>query len=361
MPAQGTDHPDAASAQDGPAEGEPAQSGPARSRRPSLAARIRALARAIQENDEQDIQEAILRLSRSHRPLAPLALAVGGVVLLFEGVRLLVSNWRLTLVQIVPAMWIWLAMFDLKIHMLHGRTFHVIRGPVLIPIWLAIIGITMASLFLNAVFAFAISQPGETAIRPAVAQARRHLTTILAWGAVLGVPLAFATTVATRKPHPWFGLSLSIVVGAMMLVYVAVPSRLIGFKPARSRRDKLTSTAVGGALSATVCTPPYLLGRLGILMLGSKVLFIPGIVLLVVGVTLQAGATGAVRAIKMSVSLMAGPDAEAAAPESGTAAPETAAPETAVPQTAGPETQAAEPGAGPTRPGAGPPPAPDPP
>jgi hypothetical protein len=39
-------------------------------------------------------------------------------------------------------------------------------------------------------------------------------------------------------------------------------------------------------------------------MLGSKVLFIPGIILLAVGVTLQAGATGAVRAIKLSTSLV---------------------------------------------------------
>jgi hypothetical protein len=38
-------------------------------------------------------------------------------------------------------------------------------------------------------------------------------------------------------------------------------------------------------------------------MLGSKLLLIPGIVALTLGFTLQAGATGAVRAIKMSVTL----------------------------------------------------------
>ena len=67
-------------------------------------------------------------------------------------------------------------------------------------------------------------------------------------------------------------------------------------------------TAVGGAIGATVCTPPDLLGRLGILMLGSSgvVIFILGIFLLAIGVTLQAGATGAVRAIKMSTKLLAG-------------------------------------------------------
>jgi len=41
-------------------------------------------------------------------------------VTLFNGLRLLVTNWRLTLVEILPAMWIWMAMFDLKGHVLHA-------------------------------------------------------------------------------------------------------------------------------------------------------------------------------------------------------------------------------------------------
>jgi hypothetical protein len=303
MPAQQTDDVGA----------PPAGGGPAPGGRGRFAARIRSLVRAIQENDEEDIQEAILRLSRSRRALAPLAFAVGGVVLLFEGIRLLLSNWRLTLVQVLPAMWIWVAMLDLKVHVLHGKSFQVLRGPVLIPLGVAIVALTMASLFLNAVFAFAIARPGEAQIRAAVTRAREHLRAIVIWGAVLGVPLALTTTVVTRYGRPWFGILLSVVVGAMMVCYVAVPSRLIGGKPTRSRRDKLTTTAVGGALSATVCTPPYLIGRLGILLLGSKSLFVLGIILLVVGVTLQAGATGAVRAIKMSVSLVAGESRGAAA------------------------------------------------
>jgi hypothetical protein len=92
----------------------------------------------------------------------------------------------------------------------------------------------------------------------------------------------------------------------MMVCYVAVPSRLIGAKPVQTRRDKLMTTVVGGVLGVTVSAPPYLLGRLGLLMVGTTALLIPGIVVLAVGVTLQAGATGAVRAIKMSVSLTGG-------------------------------------------------------
>ncbi|MGA9858118.1 MAG: hypothetical protein WBQ18_09665 [Solirubrobacteraceae bacterium] len=272
----------------------------------ALAARVGSLVRAIQENDDAKIEAAILHLSQSRRVFAPLAFAVGAFVMLFNGLRLLVTNWRLTLVQILPAMWIWLAMFDLKVHVLHGKSFTVLRGPILIPIALVIVAITIASFFLNAVFAFAVSQPGRPEVRPAAAQARRHLRPIMTSGAVVGALLAFSTVFVTRWGRPWFTLSLGIVVGVMMVAYVAVPARLIGSKPPnRSRRDKLAATAVGGALSATVCTPPYLLGRLGLLLLGSSTIwiFILGIVAVSIGVTLQAGATGAVRAIKMSATL----------------------------------------------------------
>lgn len=268
-----------------------------------ISTRVRSLVQAIEESDEARIEEAVLRLSRSRRVFAPLAFAVGAFALLFDGLRLLVSNWRLTLVQLLPAIWIWVAMADLKVHVLHGNSFNVLRGPVLIPIMLAIVAITAASFFLNAVFAFAIARPGKPEIRPAAAQARRQLTPILVSGAVVGLLLAVATTVVTRWGSPWFALSLGIVIGVMMVCYVAVPARLIGVKPTYSRRDKLVTTLVGGALGVTVSTPPYLLGRVGLLMLGSKALLIPGIVLIALGVTLQAGATGAVRAIKMSVRL----------------------------------------------------------
>ena len=262
--------------------------------------------RAIEDSDEAEIEEAVLRLSGSRKAFSPLAFAVSAFTLLFDGLKLLISNWRLMLVQILPAVWIWVAMADLRIHVLHGHSFNALHGPVLIPIILAIVAITVATFFLNAVFAFAIAQPGRPEIRPAVAEARRHWKPIALSGAVLGLLLALSTTVVTRWGSPWFALSLGIVTAAMMVSYVAVPARLIGVKPTQSRRDKLTTSVVSGVLGATVSAPPYLLGRLGLVMVGSDALLIPGIIVIALGVTLQAGTTGAVRAIKMSVSLTGG-------------------------------------------------------
>jgi hypothetical protein len=233
--------------------------------------------------------------------------------MLFEGVKLLFTNWRLTLIQVLPAMWIWAATIDLKAHVLHGKSFHVLTGPVVIPLVLAVAVITAASFFLNAVFAFAIARAGRPVIRPAFAQARSHLAVVLGWGGAVGICLGVSTVIFARWGKLWFALSLGIVVGVMMVCYVAVPARLIGVKNTHSKRDKLTATAVGGAVGAVVCTPPYALARVGLLMLGSHTLFIVGCVVLAIGLTLQAGATGAVKAVKMSAKLISGHQPAAAA------------------------------------------------
>jgi hypothetical protein len=125
--------------------------------RAALRDRIGRLVRAIQDDDEATV-EAVLRLSRSRRVLAPLAFAVGAFAMLLDGLRLLLSNWRLTLVVMLPAVWIELAMLDLKAHVLSGNSLPTLRGPFLIPIAMAIILVTAACFFLNAAFAFAIVQ-----------------------------------------------------------------------------------------------------------------------------------------------------------------------------------------------------------
>jgi hypothetical protein len=102
----------------------------------------------------------------------------------------------------------------------------------------------------------------------------------------------------------------------MMVCYIAVPARIVGMptdksaKAARTRGSgrgaKLAGAAVTGLFGAIVCTPPYAIARGGILLLGSSALFPLGVALLVIGLMLEAGATGAVKAIKVSAKLLAG-------------------------------------------------------
>lgn len=283
-------------------------------RRATRRAQIARLIQAIRDSDQEAVNQAIIRVSRAHRLLAPLTLALGAFAMLCEGVKLLFTNWRLTVIQVLPAMWIWAAMFDLKVHVLRGRSFHVLDGPVVIPVVLAIAAVTAASFFLNAVFGFAIAGPGPPRIRPAFAQARTHLAVVLGSGAVVGLLLGLAAVVAVRRGLLAFAVSMGVVIAIMMVCYVTVPARLIGMRAKPSRRDKLAATAVGGAMGVVVCTPPYLLGRIGLIMLGSHTLFALGVILFALGLILQAGATGAVKTIKLSARLISGQHPDGGSP-----------------------------------------------
>lgn len=292
---------------------------PHRSRHARAVAEVRELLRAIRD-EEVDVDQVVARASRTRRWLAVLSFIVGALAMLLHGVRLLLLNWRLLLIEVVPAVWIWAAMLDLKAHVLHGRSFHLIRGPLLIPLVAAVVAITAACFFLNAVFAFAISKRGVD-VGEAFREARSRPAPALTAGGIVGLLLAFSALVVTRWPKPWFALSMGITVGLLMVSYVAVPSRTVGVHAGGSRRDRLTASMLSSAVGATVCTPPYLLGRAGILMLGSHALLVPGILALVIGAVLQMGANGAVRAVKLGAVLTSGASADRPIPTAKSADP----------------------------------------
>ena len=75
-------------------------------------------------------------------------------------------------------MWIWAATIDLKAHVLRGEQFHDIRGPVVLVLFAAVAAITIAAFYLNAAFAFAISQSGSPDLRTGFHQARQHVRAV---------------------------------------------------------------------------------------------------------------------------------------------------------------------------------------
>ena len=196
-----------------------------------MAAQVRQLVRVINEGDESQVEAAVLQLGQRKRIFAPLTFAVGALLMLFEGVKLLLSDWRLSLIQVIPAMWIWVAMLDLKLHLVGRREFTIWYGPTVLIVILVVALISVASFYLNAVFAFAISSPGEPAIGLAFASAWEHLGVVATIGSAVGLALGFSGVVVPRWGLWWFAFSMSIVVGVMMLTYVTVPSRLVGIEP----------------------------------------------------------------------------------------------------------------------------------
>jgi hypothetical protein len=269
----------------------------------SLLTRLGWFLRAVEAEDESMVEE-VLRLSRRRRLFAPLAYTVGAFAMLIQGLRRLLANWWLIPVEVLPALWLWFAMFDLRQHIWRGESFFSAHEDALIPIALLIVAVTTIALFLNVVFAFAVAQHGKPSIRAAFGDARERSVTILATGAIVGSLLAVSVTVGAGWQAPWFTLALGASVGLMMVVYLSLPSRLLRLKRISSRRDRLAASALGGLLATVVSTPSYLISRLGVLMLGSSILVIPGYLVLTLGVVLQAGGTGAVRAIRMSGALV---------------------------------------------------------
>jgi len=53
---------------------------------------VRRLVHAIGEDDDAAVEAAVLQLSRRRRIFAPLGIAVGAFVMLFEGLKLVLSN-----------------------------------------------------------------------------------------------------------------------------------------------------------------------------------------------------------------------------------------------------------------------------
>lgn len=273
-----------------------------------LVPRIKGLINAINSGDDVSIESAVVRLSQSRRWLAPLALTVSALVMLFEGLRLVFTNWRLMALMVLPTFWLWLAMYDLRAHILRGRSFHHMYGGELWLACAAVILITIASYWLNTIMVFAVSEPPPHLVRPAYEKAVVHWRALTATGFGLGVVLAVAGLVVTRWRPAWFAVTLSIAIGLLMLAYLAGPSRILGVKPRMSRRDKLVTGAVTAMVSAALTLPGYVLARMGVFVMGFRPtpVFIFGLLLLIVGVTLHAGAGGAVKAVKVSTLLIAG-------------------------------------------------------
>ena len=165
-------------------------------------------------------------------------------------------------------------------------------------------GVTVPALFLNVVFAFAVADERSSSVsaslRAAAGGPADRASSACSWA----LCSRLSVTAGPRLAHRWFTLSLGVSVGLLMVVYLSLPSRLLGVDVRRPRRDRLAASAIGATLSALVTAPFYLVSRLGLLMVGSTVLAVPGYLLLTVGVVFQAGGVGAVRAIRMSSALV---------------------------------------------------------
>lgn len=300
---QGSDHnAEVAPSQDPAPSAEPAQS--EAGGQASWRAKLIRLARAVGDADAIEIEAAVRQLGESRRYLTPVGWAAGASVLLIRGIKLLFMNWRLSLVELVPAAWVWIVMWDLKRHSLRGAAFREMTFGGIVLLAVIAIGITIIAIWCNTVFAFAVdTYPPK--LGPAVRRAKTDLAMIVGAGLVIGVLLAFAAIVLPRIGPTWlYIITIGAVLALMLINFVAVPARIIGLRRQRlPPRQAVGSWLAGGALSAVAMGPGFLLDRIGLIMLGVPGLHVLGFLLLSIGTALYAAGMSSVRAVKLSMKL----------------------------------------------------------
>ena len=265
------------------------------------------LAGAVVSADPTRVESALSALASSRRILAPLGWTLGTIMLLFQGLRTVIVNWRFTLIELVPAIWIGLTWWDLRVHALHKLALSPVHGVALVVVAVGVIAITVACYWCNAVFAMAVEPGAQRSLGDAWAKTRHHARYLNTWGFGVGFAHAIASTMVVRTGLLGFSIAIGVVALVMMISFVTVPARLLGLTTRRPLPQKVSRAAVSGAVGAVAQAPGFLLNRVGLLLLGVHLLVIPGIAVFAVGVALQTAAVSSVSAVKLSSEFVGAP------------------------------------------------------
>jgi hypothetical protein len=264
---------------------------------------------AVRSTDPSSVEAALTDLSGRRRWLTPLAYAAGTVAVVFDGVLLLVRNWRLSLLQLVPAAWIWAMTWNLKNHSFANPS---ISTGLSILVAVVVLLTAQAAYWCNATFAYTIAQGATPDFRAAFREARTHWRFVGGLALLTGgVQAAIWLLVPHVEPRAiWAALLAMFFV--QIYLFVAIPSWLLGVRKSGTRRERLLQSTTTGVLSGVASTPGFLLNRIGLLLLGTS-LWIVGVVLVSIGTVLHVTASSSVRVVKMSLRLR--PDESGGTPE----------------------------------------------
>jgi hypothetical protein len=255
---------------------------------------------AVRSTDPGRVETAVSELSGRRRWLRPLVYVAGTIAVVFDGVRLLLQNWRLTLLQLAPAVWIWVMSWNLKTHALSNEelsTDHV--GLIAAGVIIA----AQVTYWCNATFAFSLVGGTGADIRSAFREARPH------WRFIGGIALLTGSLQAAIwlflpnwQPR-WFWIALLVMFIVQIYLFVAIPSWLIGVRKTGARRDRAIQSLTTGVLSGIAAVPGFLLNRIGLLLVGIGPVGALGFAIVAIGAVLHATASSSARVVKMSVRL----------------------------------------------------------
>jgi hypothetical protein len=262
--------------------------------------RLVDLAGAVRGTDPAQVEQAVAELGAKRRWLAPLAVAAGTVAIVFDGVLLLIRNWRLTLLQLFPAAWIYAMSWNLRTHMLAHK------HPPVTRVGLVAVGVLIAAqvaYWCNATFAYTLTQGARADIPAAFARARPRWRVVGGLALLTGGIQAAVWLLLPDWSLRWFWIALLVLFVVQVYLFVAVPMWLLRVAKTGTPKERLTRSLTTGVLSAVASTPGFLFNRIGLLLLGVGSLWGVGVAVLAIGAVLHVTASSSVRVVKMSVRL----------------------------------------------------------
>ena len=263
--------------------------------------------RAVSNVDPATVQAELQQLGTRRRWLTPLVFVAGTVGVVFRGILLLLRNWKLSLLMVLPAVWIWVMAWNVRTHVFSHRDLPTEYAEAIAVV--VILGAVICY-WCNAVFAFAVTQSDRADLRLAFRQARTRWRLVTGAALLTGAAQAAVWLWVAPLGPTWFAVGLTGMLLVQAYMFLAVPAWLLGTRPKEAPREKLSRTVTTGALSGVAVAPGFLLNRLGLLLLGISEVWILGVILVSIGAVLHVAASSSVRVVKMSVRLRTGDEDE---------------------------------------------------
>jgi hypothetical protein len=274
----------------------------------ALLTQLTLLRRAASANDPADIATLLQRAGGHHRFLLPLAFAGHTLESVAHGVLLIVRNWRLMLVELVPAVWIGAITWSWRAHVSGRIDLVEVHGPVAVAIAVFVVTVNLLAYWCNAVFAFTLSRHDRIDLSAAYRQARQRANVVNAWAISIGALHAYVAVFAVRWSIGGFAVALGAIAIIQMYALVALPAALAGLR--RKQRlpmhERLSGLAITTALTGLAFAPGFGLNRAGVLLIGLG-LPVPGGIVLTVAIILQVAATSSAQAVKLAARLSTPP------------------------------------------------------
>ncbi len=271
--------------------------------RRSALGRVRAVVAAGRSADPDAVAGELRSYAQQRRWLLPVLYVGETIEAVVAGVLLLLRNWRLLLVELVPAVWLGAITWDWRARTFGELPLAEVYGAVALGVAVLVVTATVVAYWCNAVFAFTTVQPPPIDLRAAFRAATAHRRRILAWAVPIGLAHTVVAVFLTRGTLALYSVALGAVVVVQMYGLVALPVALVTGDSRRrehlTRRERISRAVVSGTLTGVASTPGFVLNRLGILMFAVGAPW-AGVALLVPAVLFQVAGVASARAVQLA-------------------------------------------------------------